>query len=221
MSIMNLTLLITGGTNDLRKQKALEIASGSSSKFDITTLDANETNGINDIRRLRAKFSRRPFESTLQTFILLETQNLTLEAQNALLKSLEEPNPSTRFILTVPTAENLLSTISSRCQKIHLALEEGVGEVSNQLDNYLKMDFFNRYQKAAKLDIDLWIASYRSLLLGSFGLGQKSNLTKTERVKVFNYLKLASKLKTFLKRKASSRLVKSIVLLEAPQIINR
>ena len=218
MSIMNLPLLIVGGNSSLRKKEAQKLAASSSSTFDITILNAGQTKGIDGVRALRSKFSHRPFESSFQTFVISESQNLTLEAQNALLKSLEEPNPSTKFILTAPTAEGLLSTITSRCQKLELAVKEEETNVSDQLETYLKMCFYERWQRADKLDIDLWVASWRRLLLGWLGVGEANNLSRAEGLRVLNYLKLVNKLKTFLKRKASSRLIKAIILLEAPQL---
>lgn len=50
--------------------------------------------------------------------IIEEASLLSLEAQNALLKTLEEPNEDTLFILTAPNKINLLPTIVSRCQQI-------------------------------------------------------------------------------------------------------
>lgn len=57
----------------------------------------------------------------VQRVILLEdAQRMSLEAQNALLKTLEEPSARTVFILTAPTAESLLPTIASRAHHIYL-----------------------------------------------------------------------------------------------------
>ena len=91
MSIVNLPILIVGASKLSRRDEALNLAKDASSKFDTHVLDAVETPGIGDVRNFQVNFSRRPFGSKYQTFIILEAQNLTLEAQNALLKILEEP----------------------------------------------------------------------------------------------------------------------------------
>ena len=56
--------------------------------------------------------------------IITEAQNLTLPAQNALLKTLEEPPAHSLIILTTPNPALLLPTVVSRCQVIHLAPKE-------------------------------------------------------------------------------------------------
>ncbi|HSX18078.1 MAG TPA: AAA family ATPase [Candidatus Saccharimonadales bacterium] len=52
--------------------------------------------------------------------IIENAQHLSIEAQNALLKILEEPNDDTVFILTAPNEQSLLPTIVSRCQTIQV-----------------------------------------------------------------------------------------------------
>jgi hypothetical protein len=216
--IMNLPLLIIGGNKNSRRKEALRRASQDSSMLDTIVLDTSEARGIDDVRNLRPNLSRRPFESAHQTFMVHEAQNLTIEAQNALLKNLEEPNPSTKIILTAPTAESVLSTLSSRCIKSNLARSENENPTSTILDTYLKTNPYDSYQKADKFDIDAWIDAWRKLLLDSFVLGGKNRSLGRERKRLLNYIKLVLKLNATMKRRASSKLVKLIILLEAPQI---
>ncbi|HSW80516.1 MAG TPA: hypothetical protein VLG47_07085 [Candidatus Saccharimonadales bacterium] len=65
--------------------------------------------------------------------IIEQAQLLTTEAQNALLKLLEEPPEGTVLILTAPNDQSLLSTIRSRAQKIHLQMPS-----SNQLASFFE-----------------------------------------------------------------------------------
>jgi DNA polymerase-3 subunit delta' len=210
--------MIVGGDTSTRKSKALEVAARDSSKFDTTIFDSSETRGIGDIRELRPRFSRSPFESNYQTFLIFEAQNLTLEAQNALLKNLEEPTSSTKFILTAPTRENLLSTVTSRCTIFNLPINESPQNNLDFLKSYLEMDLYDRYQKAEKLDLDLWTAGWRKLLLRFFETKKKDAISNKEKGRIINYIKLVSKLRKVLRRNASSKLVKLIILLETPQI---
>ncbi len=73
--------------------------------------------GIDDSRALAADQSQTAWSGEIKLFIL-EIVDATVEAQNALLKMLEEPTAGTHFILIVPSAEILLSTVRSRLQKI-------------------------------------------------------------------------------------------------------
>ncbi|MBI2285212.1 hypothetical protein HYU82_00085 [Candidatus Saccharibacteria bacterium] len=62
---------------------------------------------------------KTPGGSAIRRVVLIEnSQNLSIEAQNALLKILEEPNEDTMFLLTAPYELSLLPTIVSRCQHI-------------------------------------------------------------------------------------------------------
>lgn len=75
-----------------------------------------ETFGIDDARILAEAAYQRSVGSD-QVF-LLRMQKVTLEAQNALLKLLEEPPPATRILIGVPTHDVLLPTVRSRLQQL-------------------------------------------------------------------------------------------------------
>jgi DNA polymerase-3 subunit delta' len=63
---------------------------------------------------------RSPFEGRRKVFVIEEAERMNPEAQNALLKTLEEPQPDTVFILISDRPEELLDTVRSRCRTIHL-----------------------------------------------------------------------------------------------------
>lgn len=70
--------------------------------------------GIQEVRDLLRRLQYQPYQSPAQVGLILMANTLTEEAQNSLLKSLEEPGPLTRFILTTPHERFLLPTIISR-----------------------------------------------------------------------------------------------------------
>lgn len=70
--------------------------------------------GIDEARLINTAAHIRPIVSDIQTFVI-RTHFVTLEAQNALLKVVEEPPASSRFILIVPSDFAVLPTILSRC----------------------------------------------------------------------------------------------------------
>lgn len=79
---------------------------------------------IDDIRELQAKVSLRPYEGRRKVAVIAGADAMTAEAANAFLKTLEEPSPTTHFILVTDRPNFLLPTIVSRCQKLrfgHLA----------------------------------------------------------------------------------------------------
>ncbi len=69
---------------------------------------------IESIREIKNSLWLAPNESEQRIYILLNVENMTAEAQNALLKSLEEPPAHARFILTCDNRRSLLDTIISR-----------------------------------------------------------------------------------------------------------
>jgi DNA polymerase III delta' subunit len=64
--------------------------------------------------------ARSPFEGRRKVFIIEEADRMNDPAQNALLKTLEEPQPDTVFILITDKEEDLLETIRSRCRVVRL-----------------------------------------------------------------------------------------------------
>ncbi len=75
---------------------------------------------INQIRELKQAFSLKPYQEKYKVALIKNAHLLTQEAQNALLKTLEEPPPKCFLFLTTNNKEALLSTILSRCQIIEL-----------------------------------------------------------------------------------------------------
>jgi DNA polymerase III subunit delta' len=73
---------------------------------------------IDDIRNLQAKLSLQPYQGRKKVVIIVSPEAMTTEAANAFLKTLEEPSPTTNFILVCDKPNALLPTILSRCQKI-------------------------------------------------------------------------------------------------------
>jgi DNA polymerase III subunit gamma/tau len=93
----------------------LEIASGSS--MDVIEIDAASNRGINEMRELRESVRFRPARDRYKVFIVDEAHQITSEAFNALLKTLEEPPEWVVFILCTTESHKIPSTIVSRCQQ--------------------------------------------------------------------------------------------------------
>lgn len=84
--------------------------------------------GIDEVRQIRAFLKLKPYQYESRVVYIETAHLLTIPAQNALLKMLEEPTENTLFILVAPSKNLLLPTILSRCQLIHLApTQEGQG----------------------------------------------------------------------------------------------
>src|SRR5689334_6864362 len=92
-----------------------EITSGSS--VDVIEIDAASNRGINEMRELRENVRYRPARDRYKVFIIDEAHQITSEAFNALLKTLEEPPEWVVFILCTTESHKIPVTIASRCQQ--------------------------------------------------------------------------------------------------------
>ena len=84
--------------------------------LDIIEIDAASNNGVDEIRDLRDKVNLVPSELKYKIYIVDEVHMLTIQAFNALLKTLEEPPQHVIFILATTDPQKVPETIVSRCQ---------------------------------------------------------------------------------------------------------
>lgn len=75
---------------------------------------------VDQIREMQKALSLAPYESAYRVALLLRFEEATTGAQNALLKTLEEPNPRVVLLLTADEPDNLLPTVASRCEVLRL-----------------------------------------------------------------------------------------------------
>jgi len=92
----------------------LEITGGGT--VDVIEIDAASNRGINEMRELRENVRYQPARDRYKVFIVDEAHQITNEAFNALLKTIEEPPPWAVFVLCTTEAHKIPATIASRCQ---------------------------------------------------------------------------------------------------------
>lgn len=112
--------------------------------LDVIELDAASNRGIDDIRNLKEAVKLSPSKAEKKVYIIDEAHMLTLEASNALLKTLEEPPEHVVFILATTNPEKLIPTIRSRATNI-VFTKAGEKEIERQL---------KRIAKGEKIKID-------------------------------------------------------------------
>lgn len=149
-------LLLSGslgsGKAALAKYIASKILTKSTGKLDVHPyfMHLNNEKGtisINEIRRLNAFTNlKTPGNELIRRIVLIEeAQNMTIEAQNALLKILEEPPADTLFLLSSSDDKKLLPTVLSRVQQLTLNPPS-----DNQLTKYfLKKGYSEKQTKYA------------------------------------------------------------------------
>ena len=92
----------------------------SSNHIDILEMDAASKTGIDDVRELIENSKYSPTSAKFKIFIIDEVHMLSKQAFNGLLKTLEEPPPSLKFILATTEVRKIPVTILSRCQRFDL-----------------------------------------------------------------------------------------------------
>jgi DNA polymerase-3 subunit gamma/tau len=93
----------------------LEVTAGNT--VDVIEIDAASNRGINEMRELRENVRYRPARDRYKIFIVDEAHQITNEAFNALLKTLEEPPEWVVFVLCTTEVHKIPTTIASRCQQ--------------------------------------------------------------------------------------------------------
>jgi DNA polymerase-3 subunit gamma/tau len=88
--------------------------------LDLIEIDAASNRGIDEMRDLRDKVRFAPSTGQYKVYVIDEAHQLTTEAFNALLKTLEEPPPHAMFILATTEAQKIPATIVSRTQRFDL-----------------------------------------------------------------------------------------------------
>ena len=91
-----------------------------SNHIDVLEMDAASKTGIDDVRELIENSKYSPTSAKYKIFIIDEIHMLSKQAFNGLLKTLEEPPPSLKFILATTDHRKIPVTIMSRCQRFDL-----------------------------------------------------------------------------------------------------
>lgn len=98
---------------------------GAGQHTDVTVIDKGDEASIK-IKHVRERVldvvGYRPFEARRRVFIIDQADDMTWEAQDALLKTLEEPPPSAILILVTAYPDTLLATIQSRCRRLRFGV---------------------------------------------------------------------------------------------------
>lgn len=100
---------------------------------DLLYLEDAEKLGVEQTKKIRQFLSLKPYSAKGRAVALESAHNLTLDAQNSLLKSLEEPPKNAIILLGAESESNLLPTIISRCEIVKV--ESGKWKVKSKHEN--------------------------------------------------------------------------------------
>ena len=114
--------------------------------------DSKNSIGVDEIRKINSDVIVKPVECKSKIYVLKNAQKMTEQAQNALLKTIEEPPPHVYFLILCDNSEKLLNTVKSRSRIIKL-----VSKKSNKIEDCHKSftEFFvkkNNFEALKILD---------------------------------------------------------------------
>ncbi len=130
-------------------EKILSQAGISRNHPDLLYFPTGDKLGIEQARIIKKHFSLKPYQAVGQVVILEDASTLTPEAQNAMLKILEEPPANAILILGASSDAKFLPTILSRCQVIRLQPTAGPRREGEQ-----KTDYFKEIEKLLSANIE-------------------------------------------------------------------
>ena len=109
---------------------------------------------IDEIRMLQSKTLEKPIISNKKIYIINDSEKMTKEAQNCLLKTLEEPPEYITMILITSNESNILNTIKSRCTKINFNPIENkkIEEFLNEKYGIKTKSYFGSIKKAIEMN---------------------------------------------------------------------
>lgn len=233
------SFLIAGSDPQEREKKAEEIFGKLFTELnhspDFILLSSETSIGIDEIRHLQKTVSLKPFQDQQKTVLIKEAQALTIEAQNSLLKTLEEPPSDTIIILTAPDTSALLPTVVSRCQIVALASKKAAildneeeKELSNLLDSLLKANISQRTKtigenpvikdrNSAEVFLDKIQIFLRQMLRRKFEeQAQNNDEFGLSSQNIVDIISLADKTKKYLKANCNVKLCLDLFAIDLP-----
>lgn len=139
------------GKSNLAKLLAINILGGHQDRnyVDIVNYRCKKSSfGVDDVRDIVGEVSKKPFEGDKKVIIIHDGNKMTVQAQNALLKTIEEPPKGVFIILLCESLELILDTIKSRCQ-IYKLTPLTKDEVKLYIERLGTEDYSNEEVKAA------------------------------------------------------------------------
>lgn len=131
--------------------------------LDVLEIDAASNNGVDNIRDIRDETMYTPSVGKYRVYIIDEVHMLSINAFNALLKTLEEPPPHVIFILATTELHKLPATILSRCQRFDFR-RISANDIAKRLEYIAEQEGVKLHSNAALLIAKLADGAMRDAL---------------------------------------------------------
>ncbi|MBI4036296.1 hypothetical protein HY386_00255 [Candidatus Daviesbacteria bacterium] len=192
---------------------------------DLLCFAAGEKVGIEQARKIKQYLSTKPYQSRGKVIIIEDGSVMTAEAQNALLKTLEELPTETIILIGTDSEANLLPTVLSRCQTVRLTApskSELFNEYTQDILKMLAWDKAKRFGyieklKERELFLDTLVKTFHNLLYQREGKDITHQLTEEEIIKFIQKLIEAQR---WSKQNVNIRAILEYLMLEMPNLQN-
>jgi len=174
------------------------LATDKGNNLDVIEMDAASHRGIDDVRLLRDAIKLSPASAKNKIYIIDEVHMLTTEAENALLKTLEEPPEHVYFILATTNPEKLIETVRSRTTLIPFKKASN-SEIVRSLKRVVKGEDIKIDEGALSLIANASDGSFRDAIKTLEQLSSEENDLSKESLEEFLFKNKSFDLDNFLK----------------------
>jgi hypothetical protein len=198
---------------------SIHIPDGNLKNPDLLYFPQDEKLGVAAAKKIIEHFSTKPYSLPGKIVVVEESSNLTMDAQNSLLKTLEEPPNQAQIILATSNEDKLLPTILSRCELIYLdnvvtekSLEEtNPQSASEDINNLIALPMEERFTYVEKL-------KDKEVLLNSLLKHFRAKLLQEPTSKtVREYLNELLKAEEYFKSNVNQRAILEYLMLSLPK----
>jgi DNA polymerase-3 subunit delta' len=142
--------------------------------IDIVNYRTNKSSfGVDEVRGIITEVNKKPYEGDKKVIIIYEGNKLTVQAQNALLKTIEEPPKGVYIIILCESAELILDTIKSRCQ-VHKLFPLKETEIEMFIEN--KYPSIDKELKKTLISFSEGIPGKAEKFIGDSGFEEMRNM---------------------------------------------
>lgn len=142
-------------------EACMSITSGNA--VDVLEMDAASNRGVDDVDTLRDGVKYLPMQLRYKVYIIDEAHQLSAQAKDAFLKTLEEPPPHAVFILATTEAQKIPITIRSRCQQFDFR-RGGIDDIKSRLQHVVNGENADIDEEAINIIARSANGSYRDSL---------------------------------------------------------
>lgn len=222
------TILLTGGSSDERESRVQKLLSAShaSPAYTIAVKQApGEAIKIEHVRDLQSSLYLKPPKGITVFAIIYEIGNATIEAQQSLLKLLEEPPEHVRILMTAESDQRILATIVSRARVLKIQTRawrispDDMKQYTEEFTSVISLPSGKRFERAATVseEPDHGATWLKNMIIGARNV-LHTEVSTSHRTTISEILQKCSHCLVTLERtNTNPRLLLENLLLEIPQ----